>query len=171
MSHTHRWSRYAHASKLGCLLGLGLACSQFAFPQAAEAQTIIASSYGHHGGSLQRFDESYAGPLIRGDYLGAPLTRFPRPTELVPSAWGYGTYGVPTVTGIRPASVGTPTVYVIDAPPRAERRVRNSGPRIVSRNRRGPVSKADIPPASPVAASTQAGAKIVTVSVGRTASR
>lgn len=74
----------------------------------AQAQVIygdgVASTYG------------YAGPAIRGDYVGAPLTRFPRPDQLVPSAWGYGTYGVPTVSGIAPASVGTPTVYVIEAP-------------------------------------------------------
>jgi hypothetical protein len=75
---------------------------------AAQAQVIYgdraASTYG------------YAGPAIRGDYVGAPLTRFPRPDQLVPSAWGYGTYGVPTVSGLSPAPVGTPTVYVIEAP-------------------------------------------------------
>jgi len=73
----------------------------------AQAQVI----YGDAGSTY-----GYAGPAIRGDYVGAPFTRFPRPDQLVPSAWGYGTYGVPTVSGIAPAPVGTPTVYVIEAP-------------------------------------------------------
>ncbi|WP_019905918.1 hypothetical protein [Methylobacterium sp. 77] len=169
MSLTKRWSNLGYASCVGCVLALGLASAQ-----TADAQTVSTSGYGHDPVSTRHYDESYAGPLIRGDYIGAPLTRFPRPTELVPSAWGYGTYGVPTVTGIRPASVGTPTVYVIDTPPRVARQVRASGPRIVSRGRRVPMSKADTGPTSgmtPMAASTQGGAKVVTVSVGRTASR
>lgn len=77
------------------------------------------SACGYEGfGARQSYtgECAYAGSAIRGDYVGAPLTRFPRPSELVPSAWGYGTYGIPTVSGIRQAPVGTPTIYVIDAP-------------------------------------------------------
>lgn len=85
------------------LLGAVIACAGLG---SAEAQAIdgdgVASTYG------------YAGPAIRGDYVGAPLSRFPRPDQLVPRAWGYGTYGVPTVSGIAPAPAGTPTVYVIE---------------------------------------------------------
>lgn len=102
---------------------------------------------------------SYAGPLVHGDYVGAPLTRFPRPTELVPSAWGYGTYGVPTVTGIRQAPAGTPTLYVIDAPaPAAIRRRGAARPRILSRGRDGMWRDE---------ARTAGAARIVTVSVPR----
>jgi len=82
----------------------------------AQGQDLAYGSYPYAG-----YENGYGGPLIHGDYVGAPLTRFPRPSELVPSAWGYGTYGIPTVAGIRSASVGTPTVYVIDGQPSALR--------------------------------------------------
>jgi len=82
-------------------------------------------------------ENGYGGPLLHGDYVGAPLTRFPRPSELVPSAWGYGTYGIPTVAGIRSASVGTPTVYVIDGQPSALRTAASGRSRVLTRNRQG----------------------------------
>lgn len=82
-------------------------------------------------------EASYAGPLIQGGYVGAPLTRFPRPTELVPSAWGYGTYGIPTVSGIRQAPAGTPTLIVIDAPRPTLRRGASARSRILSQGRDG----------------------------------
>jgi hypothetical protein len=57
----------------------------------------------------------FAGEFVRGDYIGAPLTRVPRPSEIVPSPWSYGTYGVPTVSGIAPAPTARPTLTVIQA--------------------------------------------------------
>lgn len=78
----------------------------------------------------------FANEAIGGDYIGAPFTRFPRPSELVPSAWGYGTYGVPTVTGIRQAPTAAPTLTVINADEPAPRR-RGMGPRILSRGSEG----------------------------------
>lgn len=162
--------RFVFVRLLGLrLLGLGLAGLGLAASPRAEAQTVVTPD------PTYQSDPSYAGPLIRGEYVGAPLTRVPRPTELVPSAWGYGTYGVPTVTGIRPAPVGTPTVYVIDTPPRALRQARRTGPRIVSRDARGRWTTArprPEPGMTPMAAtSPQAAARVVTVSAGRTASR
>ncbi len=102
----------------------------------------------------------FAEPAIRGDYIGAPYTRTPRPSELVPSVWSYGTYGVPTMTGIRTATVGVPTVYVIDAPPRT---ARHRGSRVVSRD--GGWSNADIRD-EPRPASA-GGARVIAVNVPR----
>jgi len=98
----------------------------------------------------------YAGSAIRGDYVGAPFTRFPRPDQIVPSAWGYGTYGVPTVSGIPPAPVGTPTIYVIDAPaaPAGAKAARS---RVVSRSRAGTFTEAQ--------AVVPGGPRIISVSV------
>jgi hypothetical protein len=57
----------------------------------------------------------FAGEFVRGDYIGAPLTQVPSPTQIVPSPWSYGTYGVPTVSGIAPAPTARPTLTVIHA--------------------------------------------------------
>ena len=56
-----------------------------------------------------------AGEFVRGTYIGAPLTRGPRPTQIGPAPWSYGTYGVPTVTGISAPPAAQPTVTVINA--------------------------------------------------------
>lgn len=134
------------------LLGAALSCTALGSAQAQyasdEAGYAVVSTYG------------YAGSAIRGDYVGAPLTRFPRPDQIVPSAWGYGTYGVPTVAGIHPAPVGTPTVYVIDAPAPTVRR-QAARPRVVTRNRTAGVLAR---PAAAPAVST-GGARVVTVTV------
>lgn len=58
----------------------------------------------------------FAEPFIQGDYIGAPFTSVPRPNHLVPTPWSYGTYGVPTVSGIPGAPTGAPTLTVIHAP-------------------------------------------------------
>lgn len=58
----------------------------------------------------------FAQPFIQGDYIGAPFTSVPRPSHLVPTPWSYGTYGVPTVSGIPGAPTGAPTLTVIHAP-------------------------------------------------------
>ena len=69
---------------------------------------------GPHGPVYQGSD-GFAGPFVRGSYIGAPLTRVPRPSEIVPSPWSYGTYGIPTVTGIAPPPTAQPTITIIDA--------------------------------------------------------
>lgn len=57
----------------------------------------------------------YAGSFVRGDDIGAPLTRVPRPSQIVPAPWSYGTYGIPTVSGIYGTPAGQPTLTIINA--------------------------------------------------------
>jgi len=137
---------------------IGLSCAAVLSCAAIGAQAQgVGYGYGHtYGGDGYGFAE----PAIRGDYIGAPFTRTPRPSDLVPSVWGYGTYGVPTMTGIRTATVGVPTVYVIDAPARA---VRHRGPRIVSRDGRWSQAETQGEP-RPASAG---GARVIAVSVPR----
>lgn len=97
--------------RLGLALPLAIGAGS-----AARAQGV----YGPAGGFYDGY--GYAGPAIAGAYVGAPLTRFPRPNEIVPSAWGYGTYGIPTVAGIARSPVGEPAIYVIGARGPAARR-------------------------------------------------
>lgn len=144
-------------------LGCSLALAPAAVP-VASAQDVVASGYGHPDTSRVRFDESYAGSYVVAASHAASRPRLPRPTELVPSAWGYGTYGIPTATGIRPAPVGTPTIYLIDTSPGAMHQARHAGPRILSRKGRNPV-------AISIAPQMRAGATIVTLRIGRHASR
>lgn len=156
-----------NATALGMALALGIGLSGTALAQGTgHGRGYDHRGHGHHGyehyGAASSYggDYAYAGAAIRGDYVGAPFTRFPRPSELVPSAWGYGTYGIPTVTGIRPASVGTPTVYVIDSPVPVARRMRSAVP-----GREGRWSQAQ--PAARMA-SGLVGARVVSVTVPRT---
>lgn len=74
--------------------------------------------------------DGFAGPFVRGTYIGAPLTRVPRPSQIVPAPWSYGTYGVPTVTGIAAAPALPPTLTVINATVPAARRA--AGAQIIS---------------------------------------
>lgn len=136
------------------LIGLCGAAALSCSVAGAQAQGV-GYGYGH---AYRGY--GFAEPAIRGDYIGAPFTRIPRPSDLVPSVWGYGTYGVPTMTGVRTATVGVPTVYVIEAPTRA---VRQKGPRIVSRD--GRWSQAEIH-GEPRPASA-GGARVISVSVPR----
>ena len=95
------------------LTALMLIASTFAVaagPAAAQDARSI-EAYGPSDG----IDYGYAGDFVRGTYIGAPLTRVPRPSQLVPSPWSYGTYGIPTVSGIPAAPAGQPTLTVIDA--------------------------------------------------------
>ncbi|WP_082528781.1 hypothetical protein [Methylobacterium sp. Leaf466] len=105
-----RWSQRMSLRALGSVLVLASA-------------TAGVSAQGYYGGSRSvvygpSYGHGFAEPAIRGDYIGAPFTRFPSPSDIVPPAWGYGTYGIPTASGIRAAPSGVPTVYVIDAPAR-----------------------------------------------------
>lgn len=94
--------------------------------------------YGY-GGYVERsvpLGYGFADEVIAGSYIGAPFARVPSPSELVPPAWGYGTYGIPTTTGIRQAPAGRPTVTVINAdgpPPRSG----GPGARVLSRGAGG----------------------------------
>lgn len=67
------------------------------------------SFHARHGGGY-----GYADEFVRGSYVGAPFTRVPSPSDIVPAPWSYGTYGIPTVSGIAAAPVGQPTLTVIN---------------------------------------------------------
>jgi hypothetical protein len=84
-------------------------------------------------------EDGFAGNFVRGTYIGAPLTRVPRPSQIVPAPWTYGTYGIPTVTGIAAPPAAQPTLTVINAgDPNAPHRGRAtaagrpSGPQIIT---------------------------------------
>jgi len=138
--------RPALAAGLATLFALGAASGAAADPYV----------YGYGGGGYR-----FAGPAIEGAYLGAPFTRLPSTSRLVPPAWGYGTYGVPTVAGLPPAPVGTPTVYVIESPAPAARARVTTGPRVLSRTRTGRFA----PAAVPAPTVTAGGARVLSVSV------
>ncbi len=79
----------------------------------------------------------FGGPFLRGDYIGAPLTRVPSPTQIVPAPWSYGTYGVPTVSGIAPAPAAQPALLVIQGVgPKGRRRAvsddRTAGAQVIA---------------------------------------
>ncbi|TNC12324.1 hypothetical protein FF100_15950 [Methylobacterium terricola] len=84
---------------------------------AAYGGTTFAAPLGLYGG---------AGALEPG-LVAEPYFKLPRPSELVPSAWGEGTYGIPTVAGIPPQPKADPVLYVING---GERPV--GGARVVS---------------------------------------
>ncbi len=114
-----------------------------------------APSYGY---GAPRY--GFADEAVRGTYVGAPLTRFPRPSEIVPPAWSYGTYGVPTVSGIPPTPVGEPTLTVINAREPARRRPA-PGARILSRDAGGGWTAAE------AAGTRPAGVRVIEVQVPR----
>lgn len=78
---------------------------------------------------------TFAGPLgvygangvLEPGLVAEPYFKLPRPSELVPSAWGEGTYGIPTVSGIPPQPKAAPVLYVING---GERSV--GGARVIS---------------------------------------
>jgi hypothetical protein len=78
---------------------------------------------------------AYAAPLglygtagaLEPGLVAEPYFKLPRPNELVPSAWGEGTYGIPTVSGIPPQPKADPVLYVING---GERPV--GGARVIS---------------------------------------
>jgi hypothetical protein len=91
-----------------------------AVPAAAQDYPI-PRTYGHGYRTAGIYDVGgryggFAQPFIQGDYIGAPFTAVPRPSHLVPTPWSYGTYGVPTVSGIPGSPTGAPTLTVIHAP-------------------------------------------------------
>ncbi len=106
---------------LGLALGLTLG-----LPSRASAEPY---AYGY----------GFAAPALEGAYIGAPFTRLPSTSRLVPPAWGYGTYGVPTVAGIRDAPAARPTLTVIEEPDNAGRRSMRArhGARVLSKKPNG----------------------------------
>lgn len=137
-------------------LGAGLAGARAGeYGRVGPYGTVVSGpgyAYGGYG---------FADEAVRGAYIGAPLTRFPRPSEIVPPAWSYGTYGIPTVAGIARPPVGEPTLTVIHAQEPAPRR--RNGARILSRGESGRWARIDARavPAEPT------GARIIEVRVPR----
>lgn len=104
----------------------------------------------------------FAGPAVEGAYLGAPFTRLPSTSRIVPPAWGYGTYGVPTLAGIREAPAARPTLTVIEGQGSAGNRpaIRRRGARVLSKDSKGiwtdPAPRSEI---------EESGARVVSVRV------
>ncbi|WP_053080546.1 hypothetical protein [Methylobacterium variabile] len=84
---------------------------------AAYGGTTFAGPLGVYG----------AGGALEPGLVAEPYFKLPRPSELVPSAWGEGTYGIPTVAGIPPQPRAEPVLYVING---GERPV--GGARVIS---------------------------------------
>ncbi|KQQ30648.1 hypothetical protein ASF53_17885 [Methylobacterium sp. Leaf123] len=139
--------RPALAAGLATLFALGAASGAAADPYV----------YGYGGGGYR-----FAGPVIEGAYLGAPFTRLPSTSRLVPPAWGYGTYGIPTAAGMRDAPAARPTLTVIERPASAGLRPapRRHGARVLSKTSKG--TWTDPAPRSEV---EESGAQVVSVRV------
>ncbi|MBD8909242.1 hypothetical protein [Methylorubrum zatmanii] len=103
----------------------------------------------------------FAQPAIDGTYLGAPFAPLPSTSRIVPPAWGYGTYGIPTVAGIREAPTARPTLTVIERRGSAAGRSapRRRGARVLSKDSGG----AWIDPAP--RSETEGGPRVVSVQV------
>ncbi|MCF4125095.1 hypothetical protein [Methylobacterium sp. SyP6R] len=84
---------------------------------AAYGGTTFAAPLGVYG----------ANGVLEPGLVAEPYFKLPRPSELVPSAWGEGTYGIPTVAGIPPQPKADPVLYVING---GERQV--GGARVIS---------------------------------------
>lgn len=124
-----------------------------ALPATALADPYAGYGYDHAG-------YRFAGPALEGAYLGAPFTRLPSTSRLVAPAWGYGTYGVPTVAGIRDAPAARPTLTVIDRPAAARRIAARRGSRVLTKEPGGTWTEP-----SPRSDAEQTGARVVSVRV------
>ncbi|MEH3118553.1 MAG: hypothetical protein PGN25_13415 [Methylorubrum populi] len=102
----------------------------------------------------------FAGPAVEGAYLGAPFTRLPSTSRIVPPAWGYGTYGVPTVAGIRDAPAARPTLTVIHGQTDRRAGPRRRGARILSKDSEGIWTEP-----APRSGTEGSGARVVSVRV------
>lgn len=125
------------------------------------ASGAAADPYGY-GYGYGEAGYRFAGPAVEGAYLGAPFTRLPSTSRIVPPAWGYGTYGVPTVAGIRDAPAARPTLTVIERQGSVGGRpaVRRTGARVLSKD-----SKGNWTDPSPRSESEGGGAQVVSVRV------
>lgn len=149
----HRPSRSGAIAPLVLVAALSLGAG------AASAEGVRVSSYGYGYGPAYGGQGGYgfADEAVRGAYIGAPFTSVPSPNRIVPAPWSYGTYGVPTISGLREAPVAAPSVTVVNPGMRPAARP-GHGPRILSRGRDGAWTSS---------ARTQAGngVSVVTVSV------
>ena len=93
-----------------------LATMPVALPAAAEG--YHSHGYYGYGRGVPRvaYGRGFAQPFVAGEYIGAPFTTVPSPNRIVPTPWSYGTYGVPTASGIAAPPTGAPTLTVIHAP-------------------------------------------------------
>ncbi len=91
-----------------------LAALPIALPAAAEGYHPL----GYYGRGVPHvaYGRGFAQPFVAGEYIGAPFTTVPSPNRIVPAPWSYGTYGVPTASGIAAPPTGAPTLTVIHAP-------------------------------------------------------
>ena len=105
---------------------------------AASAESVRVAPYGYGYGAAYGGQGGYgfADEAVRGAYVGAPFSSVPSPNRIVPAPWSYGTYGVPTISGLREAPVAAPSVTVVNPGQRAVARS-GRGPRILSRGRDG----------------------------------
>jgi hypothetical protein len=119
----------ARAAGLAALMVLGASAAT-----AEPYGSPYAYTYGYGDGGYR-----FAGPLVEGTYVGAPFTRLPSTSRIVPPAWGYGTYGVPTVAGIRDAPAARPTLTVIERQGSVGARpaLRRPGARVLSKDPKG----------------------------------
>ncbi|GJE58048.1 hypothetical protein [Methylobacterium trifolii] len=149
--------------KTSILAGLALAATVSAAASVAGAEEYrrvggygSAQGYGLRGAAYAFGDEA-----VRGAYVGAPLTRFPTPSQIVPAPWTYGTYGIPTVAGIERAPVGQPSLTIVHGSQPAPVRRQASGPRILSRDGDGRWARND------EAGYGQSGVRVVEIQVPR----
>ena len=84
--------------------------------RSAAAEGYHAHGYGGRAIPRVAYGRGFAEPFVAGEYIGAPFTAVPSPNRIVPAPWSYGTYGVPTASGIAAAPTGAPTLTVIHAP-------------------------------------------------------
>ena len=111
----------ARVRALAVLLAPVLVAPACLLPAPASAgERVFVGPYGDRLVHIYGRDGGYgfADAAVSGAYLGAPHARFPRPSDLVPPAQGSGTFGVPTVAGIRQAPASQPVVYVLAGAPR-----------------------------------------------------
>lgn len=138
-----RSSRSSSALGLAALLILGTVPGAVAGERIGYGRGGHQAGYhrGGYGAGVASYGSAgaygFADESVGGAYIGAPLTRFPRPSEIVPPAWGYGTYGVPTMTGIRQAPTAPPSLTVIDSPAPAPLRRGRTQSRVLSRDTDG----------------------------------
>ncbi|MFJ7437749.1 hypothetical protein ACIQW5_08855 [Methylorubrum thiocyanatum] len=141
----------ARAAGLATLIALGAATGAAADPYG----------YGYRY-PYEATGHRFAGPAVEGAYLGAPFTGLPSTSRIVPPAWGYGTYGVPTLAGIREAPAARPTLTVIEGQGSAGNRpaIRRRGARVLSKDSKGiwtdPAPRSEI---------EESGARVVSVRV------
>ncbi|TXM91346.1 hypothetical protein FV232_07940 [Methylobacterium sp. WL30] len=121
-------SRIAARFALAAALSLGVG--------AAHAETVRVAPYGYGSAYGGPVGYGFADEAVRGAYIGAPFSSVPSPNRIVPAPWSYGTYGIPTISGVREAPVAAPSLTVINPGLHPASR-RGQGPRILSRGRDG----------------------------------